>query len=890
MSRRWTLVAVLAVGVSFPLSADAQACVDPPVGMTAWWPGDGNAADVFGTWGGTLVADTTNAAGMVGQAFSFDGTGDYVEVLDSAAGDFGDAEFTVDFWFYANSMGATDTYLVGKSHPNGGRGWDIRLGDGTIRVVGVNGWDINIASAAVVSTATWHHVAVSASASTVILYVDGAQAGSSGRSTITTGDNPLRFGFTTAYGGWALNGRIDEVEFFDRPLTLAEVQSIYNAGAAGKCRPCVALPDDAIAWWRGEDDPTDEVGVNDGTAEGDAAYTEGKVGQGFTFAGAGHVALPKVALWDFGTSSFSIAAWFQSDTAGYRNIIRYHDGSGSSGWWGIRFDPDGHLQFLLADASGSPSKQTLTGTAVVTDGSWHHVAAVREGAGGQLRLYLDGAEAATPIADAGYNIAGDADTNAAIGTGLSGDTGTRWEPFVGEIDEVAIFDRALTQTEVEALANAGATGVCTDCTDPPSDLVSLWRGDGSADDDTDTNDGAVVNGATVAEGLVGWAFSFEGTDDYVEVPHDESLSFGATDPMSIDLWAKRTGGSTTAQHLIGKRSGCGGLFNYQIVLDRLIADGVCFATGTVSSVHSVCSLGGLDDLPLDTWTHVAVTFDGTVKRLFLNGVEVASGESTLGTADEATLRIGTSGTCAQYGYDFTGLIDEVEIHDRALSRDEIAGIYNAGAYGKCALDTVPDPYSFTALTGVSLSTTESSEAITVSGINFPAPLAVTLCNGGTCQYSVNEGSWTAVEGTVAAGDEVRVRQTSAATYGTTTNLLLEIGGMMGTFSLTTLHQLTLTVSLAGAGAGGVTSSPEGVDCGSDCDEIYLEGTTVALTATPEADSVFVGWSGDGDCADGEVTMTANISCTATFEPELIFSDGFESTDTSAWSSTVGSGP
>jgi len=94
----------------------------------------------------------------------------------------------------------------------------------------------------------------------------------------------------------------------------------------------------------------------------------------------------------------------------------------------------------------------------------------------------------------------------------------------------------------------------------------------------------------------------------------------------------------------------------------------------------------------------------------------------------------------------------------------------------------------------------------------------------------------------------------------------------------------LSVNLAGNGAGTVTSSPTGITCGNDCTEVYPQGTMVTLTATPSTGSVFAGWSGDPDCSDGVVTMQSARTCVATFniQVNLIFQDGFESGDTSAW--------
>jgi hypothetical protein len=100
---------------------------------------------------------------------------------------------------------------------------------------------------------------------------------------------------------------------------------------------------------------------------------------------------------------------------------------------------------------------------------------------------------------------------------------------------------------------------------------------------------------------------------------------------------------------------------------------------------------------------------------------------------------------------------------------------------------------------------------------------------------------------------------------------------------------TLSVAMAGGGSGTVSSSPAGIDCGIDCSEDYDQDTVVTLTATADPGSSFVDWSGDADCSDGQVTMTAARSCVAQFDlgGPRVFADGFESGDSSGWSSSVG---
>jgi hypothetical protein len=73
-----------------------------------------------------------------------------------------------------------------------------------------------------------------------------------------------------------------------------------------------------------------------------------------------------------------------------------------------------------------------------------------------------------------------------------------------------------------------------------------------------------------------------------------------------------------------------------------------------------------------------------------------------------------------------------------------------------------------------------------------------------------------------------------------------------------------TLSITSPSNGTVTSNPAGINCGSVCNESHPSGTIIILTAAPAAGFVFAGWSGNGDCSDGSVTVNANKTCTATF--------------------------
>jgi hypothetical protein len=155
--------------------------------------------------------------------------------------------------------------------------------------------------------------------------------------------------------------------------------------------------------------------------------------------------------------------------------------------------------------------------------------------------------------------------------------------------------------------------------------------------------------------------------------------------------------------------------------------------------------------------------------------------------------------------------------------------------------------------GTGAGTVTSSPA----GINCPE----------TCSASFASGTPITLTATASAGSTF-TGWTDDTCEGTGT-CTFTVSGPVTLLPQFTASSFTLTVTDNGTGGGTVTSSPEGIDCGSGCSANFTSGTVVTLTATPSDGSTFAGWggacSGTGSCV---VTMNAAESVTATFNLPL----------------------
>ncbi len=496
--------------------------------------------------------------------------------------------------------------------------------------------------------------------------------------------------------------------------------------------PTPIMPPAGIsAWWAGDGDATDSIAAINGTMNG-ATFAQGKVGQAFSFDGIdGFVEIPTMNLG----RAFSVELWMYP-LGGSGHLVS--NSSSSSNYGALVFDTlyGNHISYVqggrvwVSSAGGS-----------VPSNTWSHIALTYDG--DLSRLYINGTLRST---SSPYLMI----FNNSLRLGYS--VNNAGSHFKGLMDEVTLYDRALSLDEVQAVFNAGSLGKAkyqfninttilptmfvsnpasyqistlygtppvsfsltsgtippgmalsasgvisgTPTTEgnfsftvqavdalgrtasrtitasvltaqiPPSGLVSWWPGDGNANDIVGGSNGTFQNGAQYLQsGKVAEAFWLDGTNDYVDVP---SINLGRA--FSVELWMCPLGGSG---HLVSNSSSSS---NYgALVFDTFYGNHVYYSQGGYSRVSSA---GG--SVPSNTWSHIALTYDGFLSRLYINGTLHSTSSTPYLMTFNNPLRLGYSVDNA--GSHFNGLMDEVTLYDRALSAEEVQAVFNAGSRGK----------------------------------------------------------------------------------------------------------------------------------------------------------------------------------------------------------------
>jgi uncharacterized protein (TIGR03437 family) len=201
-------------------------------------------------------------------------------------------------------------------------------------------------------------------------------------------------------------------------------------------------------------------------------------------------------------------------------------------------------------------------------------------------------------------------------------------------------------------------------------VIAYWPADNSPVDVISRRSAQLVNGAAFANGRVNQAFSLNGSNSYVQA----SGSTSASGARTLAARVYPNGGGLGMPILTGGSSGAGDFFG----ITGILGIGNCNLLGQyrlyVDHWGTSC-LASNNTVKTGAWSHVAVTYDGATIQFYINGVPSQKVEGSMYDYPVNTYAIGgnTIGGSTT-GESFKGLLDEVQVYDRALSAAEIQNL------------------------------------------------------------------------------------------------------------------------------------------------------------------------------------------------------------------------
>ncbi len=209
--------------------------------------------------------------------------------------------------------------------------------------------------------------------------------------------------------------------------------------------PCIPAPSGLVGWWPAEGNTLNQITDSSGTLAGNASYGPGEVGQGFVFDGDGDgVALGNPASLQL--QNFTIETWIKRASTTFVSASApnaWFFGYGNNGY-GFGLWNDGKL-YLTKTGVGN-----VNGNTSITDTNLHHVAVTKNG--NVVIFYVDGVGYPPVVYNAVFSFT--------TSVGLGYIAGSSTCSFFGIMDEVSVYNRSLSASEVQGIYLAGGEGKC----------------------------------------------------------------------------------------------------------------------------------------------------------------------------------------------------------------------------------------------------------------------------------------------------------------------------------------------------------------------------------------------------------------------------------------------
>ena len=599
-----------------------------------------NAAD--SSYGSGVNYSGTFVNGHDGNAISLDGTSSYVNIGNSPELQIV-GEITLSAWIKPELGGSGIQNIVAKGYTHDpSREIFLRIENGRYSV---GSWDGTVYSAeAWIDPAdydTWVHLTGTYDGTAWRLYKNGIEIAVSASAV---GAVPVNadwvIGATSAGNERFFKGAIDEVRLYDRALTPAEVAEIAGVTASGP-----------VGYWTLDNDVTNSADSNYGNGVNyGGTFVDGPKGDAISFDGiSSYVSIgnpPELQI----IGEITLSAWIKPEFGGggQQNIVAKGYSLNPAGEVHLRIN-DGHYEV----GSWSNAGEYKTAFAIPSEdyGNWVHLTGVYDGT--YWRLYHNGIEVSATASNVGA-----VPVNASWAIGATAAGNERF--FKGAIDEVRLYDRALTPQEIEALA-----GVVDNLNYTPT---ATWdftpNNHGMLYGDIGGFDGTLMNGAQlVADNNGGGVLNLSGNNGYVTIGNPVELQI--TGEITLSAWIKPN--STTGfQNIIVKDFGftpAGEIF--------LRINNGCYEIGSWNGGKNFTSFA-IPQEDIGEWVHLTGVYDGTYWRLYRNGEPVAATASSVGAVEVGA--VWTIGDSCFTDRNFDGMIADVRIFDAGVSSAYVRNI------------------------------------------------------------------------------------------------------------------------------------------------------------------------------------------------------------------------
>ena len=503
------------------------------------------------------------------------------------------------------------------------------------------------------------------------------------QATASTANLILGSGYAGSFTGY-----IDEVKIYPYARTADQVKQDYNSrgsmNGAGvnlgvKSNTAPSLKSGLVGYWKLDENNGTKIfnsGSLGSTLNGDFGTSapswtnNGKIGKALTFNNKKYAVVINNNNLIYTQNGFTYSAWIKGSSfaASYNMFM---------GQYLPYFDVynNGSTNKLHMSMNAGGAQRVVDGTTNMTTNRWYHVVATYDSQG-YMKVYLDGKLDGTSGPYLTPNIG---NQNFYLGTWESGLS----YPFDGDIDEVKIYNRALTADEIKQDYNAGSAiqfgsanqtiggtttsldycipGDTSYCAAPVAEYNFEENTGTTAKDTSGNNHNGTISSATWAVGQKnkGSSLKFDGTNSYVDI----GTSFGTLSSYTISFWAKH---DATGRMPFGSK----GNMNFYWYGDnswRYVHGGTA---GEYYYTHQA-------SIPTGTWGYFTATYDGTKVSIYRNGIFEGS-QSTSGSADFSSGFLIGSGYADNSSYRFIGQIDNVKIYNYARTPAQIAYDYNRG--------------------------------------------------------------------------------------------------------------------------------------------------------------------------------------------------------------------